>query len=93
VGCQTRFARRRRGALYMSKKLQSFLQIKQSMIAYFSSAVCLLVFFLWTMLIHDYGKIGWNYLGYAVAFIVALSAVPAIIIYFTKVSQKLFASA
>jgi fructose/tagatose bisphosphate aldolase len=45
----------------MSKKAQIFLQTKQAMFAYSSSLICLLGFFLWTMLVHYNGKIDWEY--------------------------------
>jgi mannose/fructose/N-acetylgalactosamine-specific phosphotransferase system component IIC len=74
----------------MSKRSQLFLQTKQAVFAYFSSMICLLGFFLWTMLVHNNEKIDWDYLGYATAHIIVISAVPAIIIYFTKRSNWYF---
>jgi hypothetical protein len=74
----------------MSKKAQIFLQTKQAMFAYSSSLICLVGFFLWTMLVHYNGKIDWEYLGYATSHIVLISAVPAILIYFIKRSKWYF---
>ena len=74
----------------MYRKSKIFLKTKQAMFAYSSSMICLLGFFLWTMLVHNNGKIDWEYLGYATAHIVFISAVPAILICFIKRSKWYF---
>jgi hypothetical protein len=74
----------------MNTEKQKPKKIKNSIIGYISSLALLLTIFLRSMLIHYGGEIDAGYLMYATSRFLIISLIPAIIIYFAKISKWYF---